>query len=383
MRSRKKTISKSRVNNYATVVAELKERIRIARLSATRSVNRELIKLYFDIGKIIVLRQNKFGWGKSIVEKLAHDLRIEFPEQKGFSSRNLWEMRLFYETYGENSKLQQLVAELPWGHNLTILHSVADPKEREYYLRAAASYGWSRAILMHQIDTNLYQRQLHTKKTHNFRRLLPAQQARMIDGMFKDPYIFDFIALEPEAKEREIELALLRHLRQFLVELGAGFAFVGSQYKLQVGTEEYFIDLLFYHLRLRRYIVVDLKTVPFKPEFAGKMNFYLTAVDEQLRHNDDKPSIGILLCKDKDDVVVEFALRDIHKPLGVARYQTTEKLPKQLAKVFPTADELKQTLKEDMAVYSVSQVETVGLDDSPSREKQIRKITYKKLKRSK
>ncbi len=346
MPKRKLSIARGQVAESATLVAELKSRIRSAQTEATRSVNRELIKLYWDIGKAIVERQKRLGWGKTVVERLAHDLRVEFPEQTGFSSRNLWEMRLFYESYADKPKLQQLVAELPWGQNLVILHSVQDEKEREYYLRAAASYGWSRAVLTHQIDTNLYKREVMAKKTHNFRRLLPAKHACAADEMLKDPYIFDFIALEPDAKERQLEQELLRHLRQFLIELGSGFAFVGSQYRLQVGSEEFFINLLFYHLRLRRYIVIDLKIVPFKPDFAGKMNFYLSVVDEQLCHKDDKPSIGIILCKDKDDVVVEFALRDVHKPLGVARYQATEKLPRRLADAFPSVEELKRQMKE-------------------------------------
>ncbi len=201
-------------------------------------------------------------------------------------------------------------------------------------------------MLTHQIESKLYHREVKAKKTHNFQRLLPARQAQVADEMLKDPYVFDFITLEPDAKEYELEQALLQQLRRFLIELGKGFAFVGSQYRLQVGKEEFFIDLLFYHLGLRRYIVIDLKTVPFKPEFVGKMNFYLTAVDEQLRYRDDEPSVGIILCKDKDDVVVEFALRDVHKPLGVARYQVTEKLPRQLAKVLPSVSELKRQLKE-------------------------------------
>jgi len=346
MKKRTKEISKSGFREYATLVAELKDRIRSAQVRATRSVNRELIKLYWDIGKAIVERQKKLGWGKSVVEKLAGDLRAAFPDQTGFSPQNLWFMRQFYDELHHYPNLLRLVRELPWGINIAILTKVKDNKEREYYLRAAVTYGWSRAVLTHQIESKLYRREVKAKKTHNFRRLLPPRQARAADQVMKDPYVFDFIHLEPDAKERELELELLRHLRQFLIELGTGFAFVGSQFRLQVGKEEFFLDLLFYHLRLRRFIVIDLKTVSFKPEFAGKMNFYLTAVDEQLRHKEDEPSVGIILCKDKDDVVVEFALRDMHKPLGVARYQVTEKLPKQLAEAFPTAAELKRQLKD-------------------------------------
>ena len=346
MKKQKREIAKSGFKEYATLVAELKDRIRSAQVRATRSVNRELIKLYWDIGKAIVERQKRLGWGKSVVVKLAGDLRAAFPDQTGFSPQNLWFMRQFYEELRKNSNLLQLARELPWWHVVTILTKVKDHLEREYYFRAAASHGWSRAILTHQIETGLYRREVKVKKTHNFRRLLPHRHARAANEIMKDPYVFDFIHLEPDAKESELERALLRHLRQFLIELGRGFAFVGSQCRLQVGKEEFFLDLLFYHLRLRRYIVIDLKTVSFRPEFAGKMNFYLTAVDEQLRHKDDESSVGILLCKDKDDTVVEFSLRDVHKPLGVARYQVTEKLPKQLAKVFPSVSELKRQLKD-------------------------------------
>jgi predicted nuclease of restriction endonuclease-like (RecB) superfamily len=349
MSGRKAQIATSSIKEYATLVAELKDRIRSAQVRATRSVNRELIMLYWDIGKAIVERQKRLGWGKSVVEKLARDLRVEFPNQTGFSPQNLWFMRKLYEEVSGHPNLLRHVRELPWGVNITVLTKVKDNREREYYLRAARQYGWTRTILTHQIETALYRREVKTKKTHNFRRLLPARQARAADGMMKDPYVFDFITLEPDAREHELERALLFQLRRFLIELGKGFAFVGSQYRLQVGKEEFFLDLLFYHLGLRRYIVIDLKTVPFKPEFAGKMNFYLTAVDEQLRHTDDGTSVGIILCKDKDDVVVEFALRDVHKPLGVARYQMTTKLPKQLSAALPSVSELKRELKKVQA----------------------------------
>ena len=346
MSPQKSEIARGGLREYATLVAELKDRIRSAQVRATRSVNRELIRLYWDIGKAIVERQKRLGWGKSVVEKLAFDLRVAFPDQTGFSPQNLWFMRQFYEEIHKQPNLLQLARELPWWHVVTILTKVKDAAEREYYFMAAASHGWSRAILTHQIETKLYRREVKAKKTHNFRRLLPARHAKAADEMMKDPFVFDFITLEPDAKEHDLEQALLQQLRRFLIELGKGFAFVGSQYRLQVGKEEFFLDLLFYHLGLRRYIVIDLKTVPFKPEFAGKMNFYLTAVDEQLRLRDDGSSVGIILCKDKDDVVVEFALRDVHKPLGVARYQVTEKLPRQLSEALPSVAQLKRQLRK-------------------------------------
>ena len=272
MKSKSRGVVQSELGEYAALVAELKVRIRFAQVHATRSVNRELIKLYWDIGRAIVERQKRLGWGKSVVVKLAADLRTEIPEQTGFSPQNLWLMRMLYDELHHCPNLLRLVRELPWGLNIAILTKVKDNKEREYYLRAATTSGWSRAVLTHHIESKLYRREVKAKKTHNFRRLLPPRQARAADEVMKDPYVFDFIHLEPDAKERELELELLRHLRQFLIELGTGFAFVGSQFRLQVGKEEFFLDLLFYHLRLRRFIVIDLKTVSFKPEFAGKIH---------------------------------------------------------------------------------------------------------------
>ncbi len=374
--------AKSITNEYATLVTELKHRIKSAHLQVSRVVNRELIQLYWDIGKAIALRQKKLGWGKSVVEKLASDLRTSFPGQKGFSPQQLWFMRQMYVEFSDRPILLQLARELPWYHIVTIMTKIKETAEREYYLRAAVSYNWSRAVLVHQIESHLYFREVKAQKTHNFKRLLPRNQAHAVDEIMKDPYILDFMNLQPEAKEREIEQQLILHLRQFLTELGAGFAFVGSQYRLQVGNEEFFIDLLFYHLRLRRFIVIELKTISFKPEFAGKMNFYLTAVDNQLKHKDDEPSIGMLLCKDKDDVVVEYALRDIRKPLGVVRYQTTERLPKQLARVFPTNDDLKRTLKEPIVQYRVIPLKQTGNNSQEQLRLTNTGIPGNKLKRN-
>jgi predicted nuclease of restriction endonuclease-like (RecB) superfamily len=256
----------------------------------------------------------------------------------GLSGRNLKYMRAFAEAYPDQEIVQQVVARLPWGHNVRLVEAVKDQEERLWYARQAIEHGWSRNILAHQIESGLYHRQ--GKAITNFERTLPAPQSELARELVKDPYSFDFLALGPDMSERELERSLLDHLRSLILELGKGFAFVGSQYPLQVGGQDYYLDLLFYHLRLRCFVVLELKIEEFKPEFAGKMNFYLSAVDDQLRHETDGPSIGIILCKGKNAVVVEYALRDSVKPMGVAEYRLSPSLPVQLQDKLPTAEEL-------------------------------------------
>jgi len=340
---------------YAEFLEDLKTRIRAARIKAALSANRELILLYWDIGKSIVERQRKEGWGRSVVERLARDLQAEFPGISGFSPQNMWYMRAFYlawtlevanlqqpvgELDGEN--LPQAVGEIPWGHNLQLLSKLNDPSRRFWYAQKTIERGWSRAVLVHQIESSLHERQ--GKAVTNFDRTLPPPQSDLTRQALKDPYVFDFLTLAEDAAERELERGLLAHIRKFLLELGTGFAFVGQQHHLEVGGEDFYIDLLFYHLRLRCYVAIDLKVEPFKPEFAGKMNFYLSAVDDLLRHPDDKPSIGLILCKDRNKVVVEYALRDTRKPMGVAAYRLTTSLPKDLKGRLPTIEELEAEL---------------------------------------
>lgn len=240
--------------------------------------------------------------------------------------------------------MQQVVAQIPWGHNLRILETVEQPDEREWYIKQTIERGWSRNVLVHQIEGGLYRRQ--GRALTNFERTLPAPQLELAQQLLKDPYTFDFLTLSEAALERDLERSLLEHIRQFLLELGVGFAFVGSQYRLEVGGQDFYLDLLFYHLRLRCYVVIDLKISEFQPEFVGKMNFYLSAVDEQLRHADDQPSIGIILCKTKNKVIVEYALRDTSKPMGVSTYQLTESLPKQLKGSLPSVEELEAELSD-------------------------------------
>jgi predicted nuclease of restriction endonuclease-like (RecB) superfamily len=352
---------------YPRFVQQLKDRIRAVQIGAALSVNRELIQLYWDIGKAIVERQATESWGKSVVEKLAKDLQSEFPQVFGFSERNIWRMRAFYLAWlpvsrkrrqgvGKSvssilpqavaelgvAKLPQAVAEIPWGHNVVLMEKLGDPAERLWYAQHAILYGWSRAILVHHIESKLSRRQ--GKALTNFRATLPPPQSDLARQIVKDPYNFDFLMLGRDARERELEEGLLTHIRKFLLELGSGFAFVGQQVHLEVDGEDFYIDLLFYHLGLRCYIVIDLKMDGFKPEFAGKMNFYLSAVDDLLRHTEDKPSLGLILCKTRSKMIVEYALRDVAKPVGVARYVTklVQSLPPALKGSLPSVGTLER-----------------------------------------
>lgn len=330
--------------DYPQFLAELKQRIREAQVRAALAVNKELVSLYWQIGRMILIRQNEEGWGTQIIDRLSQDLRQSFPEMKGFSSRNLKYMRTLAEAYPEESFVQQAVAQIPWGHNVRILDYVKTPAERQWYIRKTTEYGWSRAVLVHQIESGLYHRE--GKALTNFQINLPAPQSNLAQQILKDPYNFDFLSLGREAEERELEKGLTAHLREFLLELGKGFAFVGNQYHLEVGDQDFYIDLLFYHLHLRCYVVIDLKTEEFQPEFAGKMNFYLSAVDDLLKHPEDQPSIGLILCKTKNKVVAEYALRDTRKPIGISAYQLIESLPKQFKEQLPTVEELEAELKD-------------------------------------
>jgi predicted nuclease of restriction endonuclease-like (RecB) superfamily len=328
---------------YEDFLRDLKQRIRSAQVKAAFAVNRELILLYWRIGHDILERQNRAGWGAKVIERLASDLHNEFPDMKGFSRTNLLYMRAFAEAWPDELFVQQVVGQIPWGHNLRILDLVKDPEQREWYARAALQHGWSRNVLIHQIESGLHRRQ--GKAQTNFPQTLPPPQSDLAQQVLKDPYNFDFLTLAEDAREKELEAGLLDHLRKFLLELGVGFAFVGSQYPLEVGGEDFKIDLLFYHLKLRSFVVIDLKTGAFKPEYAGKMNFYLSAIDDLLRHPDDQPSIGMILCKSKNAVVAHYALRDTTKPIGIAEYRITASLPANLKANLPTIEDLEAALK--------------------------------------
>ena len=327
---------------YPELLESLKARIRQAQVRAALSVNRELVLLYWQIGREILQRQEQEGWGAKVIDRLAQDLRREFPEMKGLSRANLFYMRAFAEAWPDEPIVQQLVGQIPWGHHCVLLDKVKSRDERLWYVQQTLEYGWSRNVLVHQIETSLYQRQ--GKAITNFQRTLPAPQSDLAHSLLKDPYVFDFLSLGPEAQERDLEHALIGRLRDFLLELGKGFALVGSQYHLEVGGEDFYLDLLFYQLRLRCYVVIELKIGEFRPEDTGKMNFYLSAVDDILRHPEDRPSIGLILCKSQNRVIAEYALRDVSKPMGVATYRMTTALPAELQESLPSIEELEKEL---------------------------------------
>lgn len=323
---------------YDKLLAALKQRIRDARLRTAIGVNRELLLLYWRIGNDILRQQQAEGWGTKVIDRLAADLRRSFPEMTGMSPRNLKYMRAFAEAWPDEQFVQQVAAQLPWGHTMVLLDQLKAADDREWYTRQAAEHGWSRAVLSNQIASNLRGRT--GAAMTNFDRTLPAPQSELAQQLIKDPYAFDFLGLGPEISERELEQALIDQLRAFILELGKGFAFIGSQYPLEVGGQDYFLDLLFFHYRLNCFVVIELKVEPFRPEFAGKMNFYLSAVDDQLRQPHHQPSIGIILCQDRNEVIVEYALRDSAKPMGVAKYQLLTAPPQALQAALPTPDEL-------------------------------------------
>jgi predicted nuclease of restriction endonuclease-like (RecB) superfamily len=338
---------KGSLSGYEEFLRDLKARIRSAQIKAALSVNRDLILLYWEIGRDILRQQGTQGWGAKVIERLAQDLCREFPDVKGFSLRNLKYMRAFAEAYPERQFVQQLAAQIPWFHNCLLLDRVKDPVRREWYIRQTIENGWSRAVLVHQIETNLYHRQVTAGKTTNFPATLSPPQSDLVQQTMKDPYIFDFLSLGKEAQERDLERALVEKIKEFLLELGVGFAFLGSQYHVEVSGQDFYIDLLFYHHRLRCLVAIDLKMEDFKPEFAGKMNFYLSALDDLLRHPDDQPSVGIILCKGKKKKIAEYALRDVKKPMGVSEYRFTSKLPRDLAKALPAPRDLERLMEEE------------------------------------
>jgi predicted nuclease of restriction endonuclease-like (RecB) superfamily len=334
--------------NYIETLVELKEKIKTAQIKAALSVNSEMICLYWEIGKTILEQQEKQGWGANIINQLSKDLQKSFPEMKGFSSRNLSYMKKLAEIYPDFTFLQQVVAKLPWGQNIVLLDKISTKEERIWYIQKTIKNGWSRNVLVHQIESQLYERQaFQDNKTTNFLTVLPSPASDLAQDMLKDPYKFDFLGIGEESQEREIENALVWHMKKFLLELGAGFAFVGQQYHLEVGGEDFYLDLLFYHLKLRCYVVIELKSQEFKPEYAGKLNFYLSAVDDLLRHPDDTPSIGILLCKTKNKTIAEYALRDMSKPIGISEYKLTSAIPDELKASLPSIEELEKELKKD------------------------------------
>ena len=348
-------------NNYDEFLNSLKERIRQSQVRAALAVNQELVLLYWQIGQDILQRQSQEGWGAKVIEKLAKDLKAEFPEMKGFSARNLNYMRSFAKAYPDEPIVQQLAAKIPWFHNCVLLDKVKNYDERLWYIQQTIENGWSRAVLEYQIESKLYQRQ--GQAITNFDQALPQPQSDLAQQILKSPYNFDFLGLGKEAVERDLERALIAHMRDFLLELGVGFSFVGSQYPLEVGGQEFRIDLLFYHLKLRCFIVIDLKMSKFEPAFSGQINFYVNVVDDLLRHPDDQPTIGMVLCKSKENTVVEYALRGVKTPIGVSTH-SIEELPEPLQQSLPTVEQLQQELNEAAAEIE-AQAEDFGTESPP------------------
>jgi predicted nuclease of restriction endonuclease-like (RecB) superfamily len=376
------------LSGYAPFLGAVKNRIRAAQVKATLSANAELIRLYWDIGRAIVAMQKKEGWGAGVIPRLARDIANDMPEVKGFSERNIKRMLAFAREYptlrpivpqpaallsagsttpfvpqaaaqlsGSESLqtpsaqspapsdlliLQQLAAQLPWFHHVILMQKVKDLRARLWYVQQTIEHGWSRSILALQIDGLAYERR--GKAVHNFHATLPPPQSDLAEQVLKDPYIFDFLTLAEPFRERELELALLDQVQKFLLELGQGFAFVGRQFHFEVGAEDFYVDLLFYHLRLRCFVLVDLKRGPFKPEYAGKMNFYCNLADERLRHADDQPTIGLILCQDQNRIIAEYALKGVKKAIGVSAYQLTRALPKKYQSSLPTVEQMETEL---------------------------------------
>ena len=326
-------------NSYIQTLENIKSAIRTAQIKASLAVNSELVILYWNIGKIILQQQKEQGWGAKVIENISKDLQNSFPNMKGLSYRNLNYMRKFAETYSDFEFVQQLVAQLPWGQNIWLMDKLETEEKRSWYAQKALENGWSRNVLAMQIESNLYERQNSENKVNNFALTLPKPQSDLANELLKDQYVFDFLEISEQAKEREVEQGLVKNLKKFLLELGKGFAFVGEQYHLSVSNQDYYLDLLFYHTKLHAYVVFELKIGEFLPEYAGKMNFYLNAVDEQVKTKEDNASIGVILCKSKDKIIAEYSIKDMTKPIGIAEYTLTNSIPDNIKDNMPTIEE--------------------------------------------
>lgn len=329
-------------SEYISIVENIKREIKAAQYRAAIHANVDMLLLYHDIG--CVINEHKL-WGNRFIDNLATDIRIDFPESKGYSVRNLKYMAKFAETYPNREFVQTVSAQIPWSHNIAIIEKVKDPEQRIWYIQKTAENGWSHNVLIYQIESGLYQRQVLVDKVSNFESRLPSPQSELAAQTMKDPYVFDFIPFREEMLERDIEQALVRDVTKLLLELGTGFAFLGNQYHLNVGGDDFYIDLLFYNLNLRCYVVIELKTGDFKPEYAGQLNFYLSAVDGILKKEEDNPSIGLLLCKSKNNLVAEYSLKDISKPIGVSEYKVTRNLPDALEEQLPSVEDILKRIR--------------------------------------
>ncbi len=331
-------------STYQSLFKQIVETINSSRFKAFKAVNTHLISLNFEVGKLIVESQNENNWGKSIVDTLSKDINKIIDGKKGYSPQNLWNMRQFYLEYKDNSDLLELALEVPWGHNMLIIHKIKDVVGKIFYLKATNKMAWSRSVLLNQIKARAYERTLLNPKQSNFDKALPVHLSEQANEALKSEYNLDFLGITSPILERQLENKLIENIRNLIMELGYGFCFIGNQYRLKLNEKEYFIDLLFYHRILKCLVAIELKTVEFEPEFAGKMNFYLELLDEQVKTVDDNPTIGIILCPEKDDVEVEYALRTSSKPIGVSEYKLTRNLPEKLKGKIPTKEELKRML---------------------------------------
>lgn len=331
-------------SDYALVLRNIKARVQRERLRIVLAANSAMVQLYWDIGRVILDRQHAAGWGAKVIDHLSQDLCRAFPDQRGFSPRNLKYMRAFAEAWPDGAIVQRLVAQLPWRQNIALLEQLEHADERQWYAEQAIRNGWSQAILILQIRNRAHRRQ--GRVVSNFESTLPPADSDLAGQVFKDPYLFDFLGTADPRREREVEQALVDHIQRFLLELGTGFAFAGRQVHLEVDNEDFYIDLLFYHLNLRRYVVIELKATSFDPGFVGQLNLYLSAVDDLLRHPDDRPTIGLLLCHSKNRIVVEYALRHLQRPIGVAEWETrlVEQLPDDLKASLPSIEEIEAEL---------------------------------------
>lgn len=336
-----KAIKKS---TYDKLINKVLDTINSSRVKAFKAVNNELISLNFELGRIIVSSQKEHNWGKSIVDNLSQDINRVIDGKKGYSPQNLWNMRQFHLEYKDDNELLEFAHEIPWGHNILILQKIKNREERKYYLEHTSKMAWSRSVLLNQIKANAYQRHLIEPKQNNFNLALPVHLSEQADEALKSEYNLDFLGITSPILEKELENKLIENIRDLIMELGYGFCFIGNQYRLKLNKKEYFIDLLFYHRILKCLVAIELKTVEFEPEFAGKMNFYLELLDDQVKTEDDNPTIGIILCPEKDDLEVEYALRTSSKPIGVSEYKLTHSLPENLKGKLPNKEELKQML---------------------------------------
>lgn len=336
-------------DRYEDFLTSLKTRIRQAQIKAALAINRELIILYWQIGQDIIQRQNEEGWGAKVIDRLARDLKREFPDIKGFSPRNLKYMRALAEAYPDEQIVLRVIAQLPWGHNQSLLNKLETLEERLWYAQKVVENGWSRNTLELQIKYDLYSRQ--GEALTNFELTLPAPQSDLAQSLLKSEYNLEFLDMREKAHERELEQALVKHMQKFLLELGVGFSFMGHQYRLEVEGDEFFIDLLFYHVRLRCYVVIELKTTEFRPEYSGQINFYVNVIDDQLRHPDDQPTIGIVLCRSRKKSIVHYALRGMSQPIGVSTYELGNALPEAVQQSLPSVEQLQMEIESVAAEF--------------------------------